>query len=94
MPNILPRFNSLCKNKQACCIVVVHTLNPRTWWAETGRSLRILGHPDLQSKFQDHQSYTEKPCPPPKTRKKKKRKEKKRKESTSLVFEFAFLLSK
>jgi hypothetical protein len=43
--------------------MVVHAFNPSTQKAEAGGFLRsVLGHPGLQSDFQDSQSYTEKPC--------------------------------
>jgi hypothetical protein len=42
-------------------MVVVHTFNPSTPEAEAGAS-QIQGHPDLQIKFQDSQSYSEKLC--------------------------------
>jgi hypothetical protein len=41
--------------------VVAHTFNPSTWEVEAGRFLS-LSQPGLQSKFQDSQGYTEKPC--------------------------------
>jgi hypothetical protein len=41
--------------------VVANAFNPSTW--ETGRWLSISSRPaGLQSKFQDSQGYTEKPC--------------------------------
>jgi hypothetical protein len=39
--------------------MVAHTFNPRAQEAEIGR---VWDHPSLQSKFQDSQGYTEKPC--------------------------------
>lgn len=38
---------------------VVHTFNPSSWEAEVNGS---LNQPDLQSKIQDGQGTTEKPC--------------------------------
>jgi hypothetical protein len=40
----------------------VHTFNPSTWEAEAGGFLSSRGQPGLQSKFQDSQGYTKKPC--------------------------------
>jgi hypothetical protein len=47
--------------------VVADTFNPSTQEAEADGSLWVWGQPGLQSKFQDHQGYTEKPYlePPP-----------------------------
>jgi hypothetical protein len=43
--------------------VVAHAFNPSTWEAEAGGFLFwVRGQPGLQSKFQDSQGYTEKPC--------------------------------
>jgi hypothetical protein len=42
--------------------VVVPTFNPRTQEAEADESLWIWGQSGLQSKFQDSQDYSEKPC--------------------------------
>jgi len=41
--------------------VVAHTFDPNTGEAVTGGSLGVVGHPGLQSEFQDSQGYTEKP---------------------------------
>ena len=41
---------------------MVHTFSPGTWEAEAGGSLSLRVVPVLQNKFQDSQSYTEKPC--------------------------------
>jgi len=40
--------------------VVAHTFNPRTGETKAGGSLWVRGQPDLQSKFQDSQGYTDK----------------------------------
>ena len=42
--------------------VVAHTFNPITQEAEAGGSLELKVSLILQSKFQDSQGYTEKPC--------------------------------
>jgi hypothetical protein len=42
--------------------VVAHTLHPSTWEAETGGFLSSMMQPSIQSKFQDSQGHTEKPC--------------------------------
>ena len=42
--------------------MVVDTFNASTWEAQAGRSLRVLGQPDLQRDFQNSQVNTEKPC--------------------------------
>jgi hypothetical protein len=39
--------------------MVAHTFNPSTGKAEAGG---FLSQPGLQSKFQESQGYTEKPC--------------------------------
>jgi len=54
------------KEKCVSQAVVAHTFNPRTQGAEAGRALWVQGQPGLQSKFQDSQGYTEKPCLKPK----------------------------
>ena len=41
---------------------MAQAFNPSTWEAEIGGSLWVWGQPGLQSKFQDSQGYTEKPC--------------------------------
>jgi hypothetical protein len=41
--------------------VVVHTFDSSTQEVEGGGSLRVQGQPNLQSKAQDSQPYTEKP---------------------------------
>jgi hypothetical protein len=41
--------------------MVERTFNPSIWEAEAGKFLS-RGQPGLQSKFQDSQGYTEKPC--------------------------------
>jgi hypothetical protein len=41
--------------------MVAHTFNPSTWEAEAV-DFWAWGQPGLQSKFQDNQVYTEKPC--------------------------------
>jgi hypothetical protein len=40
--------------------MVVQAINPNTQEAETGGSVGVRGQPQLQSKFQDSQGYTEK----------------------------------
>jgi hypothetical protein len=54
-------FISLRQEQEFVPGVVAHTFNPSTWEAEAGGFLssRPAG---LQSKFQDSQGYTEKPC--------------------------------
>lgn len=42
--------------------VVVHDFDPATQEAEAGGPPWVWGQSCLQSKFQDIQSYTEKPC--------------------------------
>ena len=54
-------------SKQKMPGMTTYTFNPSTQEAETGRSLWAWGQPGLQSKFQDSQSYTEKPCSKNKT---------------------------
>ena len=57
--------------------MVVYVFNPSTWEADAGVSLFVQSQPGLQSKFQNSQGYTEKPCPEKqnKTNKKEKKKE-------------------
>ena len=42
--------------------VMAGAFNLSTQEADTGRSLWVWGQPGLKNKFQDNQSYTEKPC--------------------------------
>jgi hypothetical protein len=42
--------------------VVEHAFDPSTKEAETAGSLRVQDQPGLQSKFQDSQGHTGKPC--------------------------------
>ena len=43
-------------------MVVVHAFNSITQEAETSKSPKVQGQPDLQSKFQDSQGYMEECC--------------------------------
>jgi hypothetical protein len=65
------KFNKLKKgpNKPG---VVAHTFNPSTWERQRQGNFSVRGQPGPQSKFQDSQGYTEKPCEKPKKKKKKK----------------------
>ena len=54
--------NNLFLKRKKSWAVVAHSFNPSTWEAEASPSLCIQGQPGLQSKFQDNQGYTEKPC--------------------------------
>jgi hypothetical protein len=65
---------------------VAHTFNPITQEADVGKSLRVQGQPDLQSKFQDSHSYTERPY-----LKKKKRKRKRKKDQTYIFQKTEYL---
>jgi hypothetical protein len=62
---------------------VVHAFNPSTWEAEAGRFFLIWGQPGLQSKLQDSQGYTEKPCLEKNKQKNPKNKTKKNQNNTN-----------
>lgn len=42
--------------------MIAHRLNPSTWHAEVGGSMRVQGQLCLHSKFRDSWSYVERPC--------------------------------
>jgi hypothetical protein len=52
----------------------VYAFNSSTQDGEAGGSLWVQGLPGLESKFQDSQGYTEKPCPEKKQNKTKQKK--------------------
>jgi hypothetical protein len=52
----------IASKRQSPTGMVLQTLNPSTWEAETGAYLRVRGQPELHSKFQSCQSYIVELC--------------------------------
>ena len=63
--------------------MMAHAFNPSTW---------VLGQPGLQSKFQDSQSYTEKPCLNPAIPQKTNQKKNKQKINFTLAVHSIYIL--
>ena len=59
---MLPTEDNAIKTFEPSQLVVVNTFNISIREADARRSLRVLGQAGLQSKLQDSQGYTEKPC--------------------------------